>query len=56
MLSGMNAKKKDANKAVKSLLEIYPNYSIKAASKLLLRDTDDMNKLLDALRKAGLPE
>ncbi|MGV7235497.1 MAG: adenylate/guanylate cyclase domain-containing protein [Nitrosomonadaceae bacterium] len=46
---------KDADRAVKSLLEIYPNFSIKAVSKFFFRKTSHLNKLLDALRKAGLP-
>lgn len=47
---------KDADMAVKSLLEIYPNFSINTASKLFFRKTEDLNALLDALRKAGLPD
>ena len=45
---------KDADRAVKSLLKIYPSFSIKTASKFTFRKTDDLNSLLDALRKAGL--
>ena len=47
---------KDADRAVKSLLKIYPSFSIKTASKFNFRKTDDLNALLDALRKAGLPD
>ena len=47
---------KDANRAVKSLLGIYPNFSIKTASKLFFKKSDHLDKLLCALRKAGLPE
>ncbi len=47
---------KDAERAVKSLLQIYPSFSIKTASKFVFRKTDDLNDLLDALRKAGLPD
>jgi len=47
---------KDADRAVKSLLKIYPSFSIKTASKFFFRKTDDLNTLLDALRKAGIPD
>jgi adenylate cyclase len=47
---------KDADRAVKSLLKIYPSFSIKTASKFFFRKTDDLNALLDALRKAGIPD
>ena len=47
---------KDAERSVKSLLNIYSSFSIKEASKFFLRKTEHLNKLLDALRKAGLPD
>jgi adenylate cyclase len=47
---------KDADRAVKSLLKIYPSFSIKTASKFFFKKTDDLNTLLDALRKAGIPD
>ena len=46
----------DADRAIQSLLEIYPTFSIKAASKTFFRNSDDLNKLLNTLRKAGLPD
>ncbi len=47
----------DARGAMKTLLEINPQYTLKeGARRLPYRVDEDPNRILDSLRKAGLPE
>ena len=47
----------DADRAIKSLLDIIPHYSISLAAKIYVFRIDEVrDRLLDSLRKAGLPE
>jgi len=45
-----------ANESVKEILRINPVYSIKKASKMMFNKPSDLNTLVNALRKAGLPD
>ena len=47
----------DANNAVNTLLEITPQYTLKEAARIFPYQIDEVgNRILDALRKAGMPE
>ena len=47
----------DANEAIKSLLEIAPKYTLNQAAKIFVYRIDEVrDRLLDSLRKAGMPE
>ena len=47
----------DANNAIKTVLEITPQYTLKEVARILVfRVDEDRDRLLDSLRKAGLPE
>ena len=47
----------DANDAVKTVLEITPQYTVKEAARIYPFRIDEVRgRLLDSLRKAGLPE
>ena len=45
-----------ANDSAKEILRINPVYSIKKASNMMFNKPSDLNNLVDALRKAGIPE
>ena len=50
-------RQEEAGAAVKKVLEIRPNYSVERASKAYpYKNQADLKLMLDALRKAGLPE
>ncbi len=47
----------DARGAIKTVLEITPQYSLKEVARIWpWRIDEDRNLILDSLRKAGLPE
>jgi hypothetical protein len=47
----------DARDTIKTALEIAPQFSVKkAARRYVYRIEEDRNRILDGLRKAGLPE
>ncbi len=47
----------DAQNAIKAVLEITPQYTVKeAAKRFVYRIDEDRNRIFGALRKAGLPE
>ena len=47
----------DAKKTVKTALEVTPQFTVKGGAKIFpYRADEDLNRLLDSLRKAGVPE
>jgi tetratricopeptide (TPR) repeat protein len=47
----------DAHEAIKTAMELMPKFSIKEFTRIWpYRIDDDRNRMLDSLRKAGLPE
>jgi tetratricopeptide (TPR) repeat protein len=47
----------DAHNAIEAVLDIAPKYTVKEADRILaFRIDEDRNRILDTLRKAGLPE
>ena len=53
----LSGQEKNAKEAVRGLLNLFPNYSIEYFKKTATyKDQDRLDRIVAALRKAGLPE